>query len=74
MKDDLRGWLAPLMSEAQEQGINLSVELLIATKPPEGRLSGPMNWVLYGQLIIERLGWEDTYPDSPSSEHSPENT
>lgn len=73
MKDDLRGWLAPLMSEARDRGINLSVELLIANKPPEGRLSGPMNWVLYGQLIIGRLSWEDTYPDSPSSEKRPEN-
>lgn len=73
MKDDLRGWLAPLMSEARDRGMNLSVELLTANKPPKGRLSGAMNWVLYGQLIIERLGWEDTYPDSPSSERRPEN-
>jgi hypothetical protein len=68
MKDELRGWLAPLVSEARKKGMELSAETLTAAKPPEGQLYGPMNWVLFGQLIIRRLGWEETYPDSPSSQ------
>jgi hypothetical protein len=73
LNDEIRGWLAPLVYEAHERGMELSAEILIAGKPPEGKLYGPMNWVLFGQLIIKRLGWEETYPDSPSSERRPEN-
>lgn len=73
LNDELRGWLAPLVSEAHSRGMELSAETLTAGKPPEGQLYGPMNWVLFGQLIIKRLGWEETYPDSPSSERRAEN-
>lgn len=73
LNDEIRGWLAPLVSEAHSRGMELSAETLIAGKPPEGQLYGPMNWVLFGQLIIKRLGWEEVYPDSPSGERRPEN-
>lgn len=73
LNDELRGWLAPLVAEAHSRGMGLSAETLIAAKPPEGQLYGPMNWVLFGQLVIKRLGWEDVYPDSPSSERRSEN-
>jgi hypothetical protein len=72
LNDELRGWLAPLVSEAHSRGMELSAETLTAAKPPEGQLYGPMNWVLFGQLIIRRLDWEDTYPNSPSSQRVPE--
>lgn len=72
LNDEIRGWLAPLVHEAHTRGLELSAETLIASKPPEGQLYAPMNWVLFGQLIIKRLGWEETYPDSPSSERRSE--
>lgn len=68
MNDDLRGWLAPLVTACQEQGLELSAEILIASKPPEGELVAPMNWELFGQLLIQRLGLEGSYPNSPPSE------
>lgn len=71
MNDDLRAWLAPLYSAAKEQGLELSAEILIASKPPEGRLSAPLNWELFGQLLIQRLGWQEDYPPAPSSERRP---
>jgi len=67
MNDNLRAWLMPLYEEAKQQGLELSAEILIASKPPEGKLSGPMNWELFGQLLIERLGLADTYPATPNS-------
>jgi hypothetical protein len=71
MNDDLRAWLAPLYAASQERGFELSAEILIACKPPEGRLSAPMNWELFGQLLIQRLGWEDDYPPAPKGERRP---
>lgn len=71
MNDNLRAWLAPLITQATEQGLDLSAEILIASKPPEGKLCGPTNWELLGQLIIKRLGLEDEYPSSPNSERRP---
>lgn len=66
MNDTLRLWLAPLIAEARERGIELSAELLIAANSEEGKLHSRMNWELFGQLIIERLGWQDSYPLTPS--------
>lgn len=74
LNDEIRGWLAPLVHEAHSRGLELSAETLIACKPPEGQLYAPMNWVLFGQLVIKRLGWEETYPDTPTSERRPENS
>jgi hypothetical protein len=68
LNDNLRGWLAPLVSEAHSRGLELSAETLIAAKPPEGQLNGPMNWILFGQLIIKRLRLEDSYPSTPDGE------
>lgn len=65
MNDQLRAWLAPLMEEATNRGLDLSGETLTASKPPEGKLYAPMNWELFGQLVIKRLGWEETYPLEP---------
>jgi hypothetical protein len=55
MDDSIRAKLAPLLAEAQERGIELSAEILIANKPPEGKLYAPMNWELFGQLVAQRL-------------------
>lgn len=65
MNDQLRAWLAPVIEEATRQGLDLSGETLTANKPPEGKLYAPMNWELFGQLVIKRLGWQDTYPLEP---------
>lgn len=71
-KDDaLRAWLSPLLKEALERGMDTSVEVLIAGKPPEGQLYGPFDYVLFGQLLIRRLGWESTYPAEPNGERRP---
>jgi hypothetical protein len=73
LNDELKAWLAPLVSEAHDRGLELSGEILTAAKPPEGKLYGPMNWVLFGELVIRRLGWEETYPEAPNSERRTEN-
>jgi len=72
VNDSLRAWLGPLLKEATERGIETSSEILIAAKPPEGKLYGPFNWLLFGQLLIRKLGWEDTYPSEPNSERRPQ--
>lgn len=67
-KDGVKAWIAPLLAEAVERGVELSTETLVAAKPPEGQLYGPMNWLLFGQLVIRRLGLEDSYPAEPAEE------
>lgn len=71
MNDNLRAWLAPLVAEATDKGLDLSAEMLMASQPPEGRLYGPTNWELFGQLLIKRLGLEGEYPSSPNGERRP---
>ena len=67
-KDEVKAWLAPLLAEAFERGIELSAETLIAAKPKEGQLNGSMNWLLLGQLVIQRLGLEGSYPAEPAKQ------
>ena len=72
--DNLRAWLAPILKASLEQGIDTSGEVLSAGKPPEGQLLGAFDWVLFGQLLIKRLGWEGSYPSEPSDSHRVELT
>jgi hypothetical protein len=66
-KDEVIAWVAPLMSEALDKGMSLKPEIRLATETPEGRV-GRMNWLLFGQLVIRRLGLEDSYPAEPAEE------
>ncbi len=63
-KDEVIAWVAPLMSEALDKGMSLKPEIRLATETPEGRV-GRMNWLLLGQLLIEKLHVEDSYPAKP---------
>lgn len=71
MNDQLRAWLAPLIEEADKRNLDLSGEILtannpdLANNPTPGKINQPMNWELFGRLVIERLGWQDSYPAEP---------
>ena len=69
--DNQRRWLSPLLKETLERGMDTSGEYLTASRPPDGSLFGPFDYVLFGQLLIKRLGWEETYPAKPDSERRP---
>jgi hypothetical protein len=68
LNDNLRAWLAPLITEAEEKGVGVTAAFLIASRPPEGKLNGPANWELFGQLLIRDLGLEGSYPSTPDGE------
>jgi hypothetical protein len=70
-KDKVKAWLAPLLVEAQERGIDLQPETEAATETREGQPYGPMNWLLFGGLVIKRLGIEGSYPPAPLSDNTP---
>lgn len=72
--DNLRAWLAPILKESLEQGMDTSSEFLQASQPPHGQLYGPFDYLLFGQLLIKRLGWEGNYPSEPSDSHRVELT
>lgn len=69
--DNLRRWLSPLLKETLDRGLDTSGEYLSAATPPDGRLFGPFDYVLFGQLLIKRVGWENTYPAEPDGERRP---
>jgi hypothetical protein len=63
--EEIKYWIAPLLVEALDRGIDLQPETETATETPEGQPYGPMNWILFGQLVIQRLGLLDRYPAEP---------
>jgi hypothetical protein len=61
MNDQLRLWLAPLVTRAKEAGYDLD-GLIERVNDREGE---PASWLEIGQLLIKELGLEDSYPSAP---------
>ena len=61
-----------MLDQASSQGAEASDEELDSLTreyfPPETKLHG-VDWVRFGNLLRERLGWHD-YPDHPSKRHT----
>ncbi len=62
MRDETAAWLQPMADEAQKRGIDPMPLTLASMELAE------VNWVRFGQLLRDELGWDDTYPARPGSE------
>ncbi len=56
---ELIAWLGPLIAEAKARGLDTTAE-----QEKAGGL-GPFDYLLFGQLLIKRLGLENSYPQEP---------
>jgi hypothetical protein len=78
VRDDTAEWLEPLLKEANSQGIDTNelmgqamMPFAESTLPADnlanvfGGKAGAIDWVQFGCLLRDRLGWEDTYPGPP---------
>jgi hypothetical protein len=72
MRDDTAAWLDPMLTEAVKSlTYNDSLELMIRAQMPAAEADEPwlnwmakntpgvrgIDWIRYGQLLRERLGW-----------------
>lgn len=81
MRDETATWLAPMTDEAERRGIfipdlmkqatmsaaeagSASLNWIAGYMPPEARLSA-IDWIRFGQLLRDELGWQN-YPHCPA--------
>lgn len=81
MRPETGEWLAPMVTAASDSAIDVPALLRRASMPaaeaddccldqltraaPAGARVAGIDWVRFGQLLRDELGWEDSYPACP---------
>jgi hypothetical protein len=78
VRDETAAWLGPMLEAADQRDIHVPIERatmpaaetdspavqwIAGYMPPGARVSG-IDWIRFGQLLRDELGWAD-YPDEP---------
>ncbi len=78
MRDETAAWLAPMLDEIGKRGIDIKPLMMQASMPaaeayipvfdlmardcPPGVVRAAVDWVRFGELLCEELGWDVVYP------------
>ena len=72
MRESTSKWLEPMLLEADLREVDVGALMSQATVPPaeaasyipEGAAAHAIDWIRFGRLLREKLGWKD-YPGFP---------